>query len=115
MQRVDLVIEQGTTWGIGFPLLDANDQPVDLTGWSVRVQARPKADSGTVLFEWASDGSGAGQAVLSNGRVTLYVQPEQSSAWTWRKGHWQLELTTPDGQIIRPVGGRVRVDPEVTR
>lgn len=115
MQRVDLVIEQGTTWGVGFPVLDVNGQPIDLTGWSVHAQVRPTTEDSTVLFEWSQETSSPGRVELVSGVVTLYVDPVQSSAWTWRKGSWDLELTMPDGAVLRPVGGRVRVDPEVTR
>lgn len=112
MQRVDLVIEQGTTWGIAFPLLDEADQPADLTGWSARAQVRTKVGDSTVLYEWSSDG---GNIEVGNGRAILTVPPAVSSAWTWRKGVYDLELTSPSGDVIRPVGGGVRVDPEVTR
>lgn len=116
MQRVDLTIEQGTTWGMAFPLLTTDDQPVDATGWTARAQVRPQADSSIVLFEWASaDDLAPGRIEIANGTVTLYVAPAQSSAWTWRGGTWDLELTMPSGDVLRPVGGRVRVDPEVTR
>lgn len=115
MQRVDLTIEQGTTWGMAFPLLNTDGQSVDATGWSARAQVRPQADSSIVLFEWNSDGVSAGRVEIVSGTVTLYVAPAQSSAWTWRGGTWDLELTMPSGDVLRPIGGRVRVDPEVTR
>jgi hypothetical protein len=45
----------------------------------------------------------------------MSVGPADSSAWTWRSAHYDLEVTSPDGDVIRMLEGRIRVSPEVTR
>jgi len=113
---VDLTIPQGTSWAIGFPLLDEDSNPIiDTTGWSARAQVRPTRTHSSVLFEWSSEGDKPGRIVFENGVVNLYVRPEHSSAWVWTRGVWDLEITDADGDVFRPVGGHVWVDQEVTR
>jgi hypothetical protein len=113
----DLRIEQGTTWGIAIPLIDADDgQSVDLNGYRVRAQIRPRAGSlGPPLFEWSDDDSAPGTAVLTASQVRLYVTPAQSSAWGWNRGVYDVELTAPDGTVTRVASGSVYVAREVTR
>ena len=35
-----LVIQQGTTWAMQWPISDMQGTPLDVTGWSVRAQVR---------------------------------------------------------------------------
>lgn len=116
MQTADLRIAQGSTWSVTFPVLDESGDPMSsLAGWTARAQIRESVSSATVLFEWHSDGTKPGAVDLSDGQVTLSVTSAQSSAWTWARGVYDLELVSPSGEVWRPVGGRVRVSPEVTR
>ena len=108
----DLVIEQGTTWAISWPIRDENDQPVDVTGWSVRAHVRAHRDSTEVLHEWSSQ---LGNAEASGSDVILSVGPSTSSAWNWSDGVYDVELTDPTGNVARVAAGTVRVSREVTR
>lgn len=116
MTATDLTIQQGTSWAIGFPLLDDNGDPyTDTAGWSARAQVRPTRTHSTVLFEWSTDGVKPGRITIVDGQVNMFVTPAQSSAWVWTKGVWDLEIVSAQGDVWRPVGGHVWVDEEVTR
>ncbi|MFI0418044.1 hypothetical protein [Spongiactinospora sp. 9N601] len=114
----DLIIEQGTDYETRLtlthkPAPDAPAVPVDLTGCSLRAQIRPHrgADAG-LLYDL-----GGGLAITdpAAGHARLFIPGEDSAAWTWRTGVWDLELLDAGGRPRRLLQGTVRVDPEVTR
>ena len=110
--RFDLRINQGETFEIAIPVLDANDNPVSLAGTTVKGQIRSHAASPTVLHEW----SAANFNVAFDGNdVVLSVPATASSAWSFRTGRWSVELTDGSGVTTRLVDGMVIVHPEVVR
>lgn len=108
----DLTIEQGTTWAHGFGVT-VNGTPIDDT-WTVQSQIRSRVDTDVVLHEWSTT---IGNAAVVDGAVTLTLDPAESSAWAWRTGHYDIEVTSPDAHIfrLRVAQGVIRVDAEVTR
>lgn len=111
---LNLAVEQGATWSHGFiPMM--NDAPLLDDTWTARAQARPTIASPEVLFEWSTV---IGNIAIDDatGALTMTIDADESSAWTWKKAVWDLEVTSPDGQITyRVVQGRIQVSPEVTR
>lgn len=107
-----LVIQQGTSWAISWPITDEHGDPLDLAGFTVACQIRPSKDSGEVLHEFTPE---AGTATVSQSYVTLAVDPAVSSTWSWRGGVYDVELTDPSGRVARIAEGTVVVSPEVTR
>jgi hypothetical protein len=112
VSRHNIVIVQGTTWSIAWPILDTNGAPMDMTGWSVRSQIRADVDAPTALYEWSTV---VGNASVTDNRVTLTVRPTESAAWTWDSGVYDVELTDLLGRVARIASGAVVVSPEVTR
>jgi hypothetical protein len=109
----DLQIKQGTTYKIQWPLTLADGSPVPgIELWSARAQARKGHRSETVLHEWSSQ---KGNLVLSDGTLTLVVEPHESSAWAWTTAVYDVELTSVDGDVVRAIEGKIAVDPEVTK
>jgi len=108
----DLVIPQGTTWEVQWPIQNADGTPADLTGWSARAQVRKALGSSTVLYSWSLL---AGNVTVAGGSVSLRVAPEVSSSWEWYSGVYDVELYHPDGRVNRITQGRVTLDKEVTR
>lgn len=107
-----LVIQQGTTWAISWPITDEQGSPLDVTGYTVRSQVRPAKDADEVLHEFSTE---LGNAVAEQNAVTLSVPPATSSAWTWRSGVYDVEVVDPQGRVARIAEGTVTVSPEVTR
>jgi hypothetical protein len=110
--RTELVIAQGTTWAITWPITDTAGNPLNIDGWTVRSQVRPDAASPTVLHQWSTT---LGNAEAANSTVTLSVRPVDSTPWTWRRGVYDVELVDLTGRVARITEGSVTVSPEVTR
>ena len=105
-----LEVLQGTSWSRAFtfdPDLDISD------GYSARAQVRSRPSSEDVLFEWSSDTANVELTEL--GEVILTLEPEESSAFTWRRGVFDLEVTDPDGVVTRLASGTVFIRREITR
>ncbi len=112
----DITIEQGATFLREFNWkrdTGSGYLPVDLTGYSARMQVRAKVSASTILYEATTTN---GKLVLDPlaGKITLSIGPDESAAWKWRSGVYDLELQL--GSVVtRLLQGTVTVSPEVTR
>ncbi|GAA3136724.1 hypothetical protein GCM10010466_29430 [Planomonospora alba] len=88
-----------------------NDSPVDLTGWSARLEIRDR-HGGTLLHRMTSGDSSIGLA--ADGTISLHIPAATSTAWKWLVGVYDLELITPEGEPVRLLEGPVTLSPEVT-
>lgn len=111
--RRDLVIEQGASWNQAWRFT-VGGQPFVDASWTVRAQARQRQDATEVLHEWTSTGPSANASIDNQGTVVLTVEASTSSAWAWRYGVYDLEVSKA-GVTHRLVEGLVRVVGEVTR
>ena len=113
-----LKIEQGTDfsdltyWKTGTSLADAT--PVNLTGWTARMQIRSRIDSPTVLKELTTVNGGI---VLGGalGSIEIKMTNAETAALTWVSAVYDLELVAPGNVVRRHFYGSVSVSPEVTR
>lgn len=116
----DQVVEfvQGSAEDIVIPLFDGAGNPVDLAGWTARVQVRYSPDHPTVLAEWSTD---ANTLVLADSAARLVVDAAMATAslaWSWRLGVWDLAMVAPVGlgsRPNRPQRGIMRLVPATTR
>ena len=89
--------------------------PVDLTGYSLRMQIRPSPGSTTLYHEANEANQRLVKVSPEIGQFALYVSAAESSAWTWRRGVYDLEMThVASGLVTRLLEGAVTVSPEVT-
>ncbi len=109
----DYTVEQGATFIRVFTWNNPNGTPVDLTGYTARMQIRQSVVSPTYYYQALS----GGDIVLggSAGTITLTIPAPTSAAWTFIKGVYDLELQSPSGIVTRLVQGNVTVSREVTR
>lgn len=111
--QYDMQINQGETWSITFPVLDASGTPLVVDGWTARAQIRKYATTtGTPLFEWSTT---IGNLTCAGTAVTLRLTPTDTATWSWGTARYDIELSDPGGHVTRLVEGKVLVDPEVTR
>ena len=112
--QFDFDIQQGASFLLGFVWMDANEVPLPLEGYGIRLQMRPYPSSNKVLLD----------ASLVNGLIRLGENPGEywlefpaatTRALNWRKGKYDIELTAPDGFVSRPIEGTITMIPEVTR
>ena len=109
--KLNLTIEQGTTFAKRLTWRDKNKRPVPLTGYTARMQVRPTAASAEIITELST----------ANGRITLgelgVIQLNLTASETsaLKAGVYDLEMTDGDGRVTRLIEGKINVSPEVTR
>lgn len=124
--KYSFVIEQGSTLNFEVQYKDSTNTPVDLSGYSGKMQIRSGfADSNpttyiTLSSSLASDGTGLnfsgsnGSTPLSSGSIGIYISATSSSAFTFDTAYYDLEITS--GTVVtRLLEGQVKLSKEVTR
>lgn len=114
--RYDITIEQGTTWTLTITWKDATGSPVDLTGYSARMQCRTSYEAPQALVELLSTGAAPRITIApQTGQLTLVL--EETATRPLPPGHavYDLELVAPGGNVTRLLEGSVFISPEVTR
>jgi hypothetical protein len=111
----NITIEAGATFRLEVTWKDAEEEPVDLTGYTAQAQVR-KGLKGDVLLEFTS----ANESIElggESGKIVLLATPVQTRAVQRapREGVWDLELTNPGGEVTRLLKGKARFSAEVTR
>lgn len=111
---LDLDIEQGATWARILPVVDDDTgAPIDLTGYTARMQVRRSQADSIVLLELTTDNGGLIIDAL-NGAVTMVMGAGDTAAITWQRAVFDLELSK-HGDVVRLAEGTLTVRPEVTR
>lgn len=106
---VDMEIFRGKT--LRFDIIWGGDAPIDITGYSVRLQARDH--KGRLMLDLSTDNGGVsidGPA----GRMTFSASNVQTNAVD-ASGIYEVEMTTTSGDIYRVMSGRVRPVEEVVQ
>jgi hypothetical protein len=106
----------GSADDVVIPLFDANGAPIDIAGWSARLEVRYAPGHPTLLAYWATDYPAAALR-LENSAAVLVVNrdlAEASLAWPWRLAQYDLALRAPNGRPARPHRGIARVIPGIT-
>lgn len=128
--RYSFVIEQGATTNFEIQYKDSNNTPIDLTGYSGRLQIRSTyaQNSGELYLTLSSslnaDGTGLnfsgsnGTTPPSSGSIGIYIASCTSSALTFNEALYDLEIYSGSGDCpytVRLLEGNVRLSKEVTR
>jgi hypothetical protein len=109
--KLNITVEQGATFSKRLVWRDKNKRPINLSGYTAKMQIRASATSTDVLFELST----------SNQRITLaaggVIQLDIAANDTdqIKAGVYDLKLYAPTGQEIRLIEGKVTVSPGVTR
>ena len=98
------------------------NSPMDLTGYSARLQIREKKNGATVLFEMTTGADALISIDNTAKTVTLYFDAIDFTALTWKRGYYELELykdVVRGGKTIQsvysPLEGAVSLDTETTK
>lgn len=85
-------------------------RPVDITGYTARMQFRPYPLSTTVLYDASGDLVLGGVA----GSVYLTIPAAVTAGFTWFTGVYDLLLTASNGYSTRLLSGQVNVSPQIS-
>jgi hypothetical protein len=125
--RYSFTIEQGTTFQLELIYKDSNQTPVNLSGYSGRMQIRPTVDSNTVYLTLSSslnaDGTGlnfsgsSGTNPPSSGSIGIYIASCTSSLLNFTNAYYDLEIYSGSNcpYTVRLIEGQVQLSKEVTR
>lgn len=115
--NIDLDIYQGATFDKTYQWQDVNRNPIDLTGYTARMQVRSSVAADATLLELTTEGTIDKKINLggTEGTYQLVLSATNTAALTWGSGVYDLELVSPTGVVRRIQQGQVRVHRNVTR
>ena len=109
-QKINLIVDQGTTFQTSFTVNDEIGDPIDFTGFGVNAQLRKHyTSSNSVSFTASANSSGG---------VSLSLNSTQTTNLVAGRYVYDVEVTvgnTSPASISRVVEGIVTVTPNVTR
>lgn len=109
----NFTIELGATFNNVITWRDEDNNLVDITGYSARMQCRPGIESPTIIFSLTDlDGLTLGDAA---GTITINIPATDSVDITYDTGYYDLELESPSGFVTRLLSGIITFSKEVTR
>lgn len=122
--RFDITLEQGSTFDLPLRYRAPSGTPVDLTGYTARMQVR-EAPASSVFVEFNSALTANGFILLSgsaedredgaNGNVRVFMTAANTALLPRFAGRYDLELDDGTGYVVRLLEGQFRVEPEITR
>lgn len=111
--KLNLIIEKNATFKRKLVWRDRLNKPINLTGYSAKMQIRSAIGSVDVLLELTS-ANGRIQLGTVNGAILLLISAADAALLTWSSGVYDLILVAPDGTETRLVEGSVTVSQGVT-
>ena len=114
-RQLDITIEQGTTFVLNAVWKDSTGTPVDLTGYTAKMQARwTYADANALVTFTTADNTITLGGI--NGTITVTGMATLPGVTKPRTGVYDLELTqTSTGKVTRLLQGSAFISPEVTK
>ena len=114
--KINLTIYQGTTFKKEFQwLIGTPPTPVDITGYTFRMQIREKIKDPDFLVELTTENSKIVITTPVEGRFSLIVSHIETSLMDFKTAVYDLEVISPSGEVSRFCEGSVQISPEVTR
>ncbi|MFN4894210.1 MAG: hypothetical protein ACK5HO_00315 [Pseudomonadota bacterium] len=108
----DIIIEQGATFTLNATWKDSTGAPVNLTGYSARMQVRPSYESEEVLASLVSPTNITLGGAL--GTIVATIAATDTQKLTMQEGVYDLELEI-GGVVTRLLQGKAIISWEVTR
>ncbi len=106
-QKVNLLIDQGTTFNTTFTIHNEQDEPIDFTGYTGNSQIR-KAYTSLTAYDFT--------VALNNiGQVTLSMSANVTNTIAAGRYVYDVEVQDLVGVRSRIVEGLVTITPQVTR
>lgn len=90
------------------------NEPVDLTGYTARMQIREKVDSTTIIKELTTENNGI-VIDATNKKINIVISATDTAAFTFGSAVYSLELVSSTGVVVPFVNGVLTLVKEVTR
>ena len=109
----DFIVPQGATYPIKMRWLDSSNNPISLSGATVRAQLRKEFESSTVSIDCTIAN---GKATLdSNGWYFGFILSATDTAAIEATSYYYDLVVTLNGDVTRAMEGRISLTPRVTR
>jgi hypothetical protein len=121
----NFTLEQGTTVNFEIQYTDANNIPINLSGYAGRMQIKSGfANDKPITYSSLSssrypDGTGlnfsgsSGNTPVESGSIGIYISAASSSAFTFAKAKYDLEIVS-GSTVTRLLEGTITLSKEVT-
>lgn len=111
--KYNFICPQGSTFSKQISYL-INSQPVDLTGYTGRMQVREKHSSPNPVVDLTVENGGISIGECQ-GSISIYIDAEETEGLVPKAYVYDLELRSSEDFVIRLIEGQFNVTPEVTR
>lgn len=109
---VDIVLYQGKT--INFEVIWGGGSPIDVTGFSAKMQARQTATATDLLADF-SDTNSRISVGGADGKFTISMSAADSAVLKPCVGVYDFEITDGSGNVYLVISGKFKIQPEVTK
>ena len=96
----DMILDQGSTFSNVIQITDSEETPLNLTGFTARMQVRPSVSSSTVLLELTNANSRI-TITAAEGKINLSVDAATTSGLT--PGNYVYDLETVNGSVVERI------------
>ncbi len=117
-KRFNLIFEQSATFQHTVNWKDPDGDPIDLTGYRIRLQVRQTPGSDSTLLNFDSNSLGSGMSITAlgaSGSFTITLTTAVTGALSFTGAEYDLTATSPGGVVYRLHEGKATVLPGVTR
>ena len=119
-RQYELCIDQGATYRPVLSLVDNEDcvTPIDVTGWTFRMQIREKDQDGALIVELTTANGGVVIVDAVNGQVELLIADTVTDAFTeaqFKCAVYDLEAIDALGNVERIMEGTAVLSLNITR
>ena len=123
--RYSFTIDQGATKEFTVIYADANNNPIDLTGYTAKMQIRPSPGSETLYATLSTtispNGSGlyitglpSSPVPATSGSIGVVMSAALTTSLNFGEASYDLEIKSGT-YVIRVIEGKVRLNKEVTK
>lgn len=110
----NITIEQGATFRLSLVWKDGAGSPVNLTGYTARMQVRRSYPDTSTQLNLTTENGGITLGGAA-GTIEVVGDATKTDDIAAAKGVYDLELVSASGVVTRLVEGKVTIKPEVTR
>lgn len=111
--QYDIQIEKGTTFKYTLTYTDSTNTPINLTGYTAKMQIRKQYISAEFLTELTT-ANGKITINGTQGKILLNIPAQETDDFMWTDGVYDLVIISSSGEVTRLLEGGVSVSQNVT-